>query len=95
LGFDIYPKFYRPQGGLYNTRQEKILIEEGYIIVPFTVIVMDVFNTSAGRKRLTRNPRGSFNRSWIPEVVEEIIIALLDKGFVLTEPFDLPELLRY
>jgi hypothetical protein len=37
----------------------------------------------------------SFNRSWIPETVEEIIIALLDRGFILTEPFDLPELLRH
>ena len=33
-------------------------------------------------KELAKNPHGSFNRSWIPDAVEEIIIGLLDKGFV-------------
>jgi peptidoglycan/xylan/chitin deacetylase (PgdA/CDA1 family) len=30
---------------------------------------------------LAKNPRGSYNRSWIPDTVEEIIIALLQKGY--------------
>jgi len=32
---------------------------------------------------LAKNPNGAFNRSWIPETVEEIIVALLDMGFDL------------
>jgi len=34
---------------------------------------------------LAKNPDGAFNRSWIPDAVEEIIIALLDKGFILNQ----------
>ena len=115
LGIEMYPKLYRPQGGFYNKRQQKILVEEGYIIVPFTVKVMDVFKKSKGQKKLTkkiinkvkkqnggiillhdgrgagerrekrlnRNPNGTFNRSWIPDAVEEIIKSLLDSGFDL------------
>jgi peptidoglycan/xylan/chitin deacetylase (PgdA/CDA1 family) len=30
---------------------------------------------------LAKNPAGPFNRSWIPEAVEEIILALLEKGY--------------
>jgi len=36
--------------------------------------------------RLAKNPRGVFNRSWVPDAVEEIIIILLDRGFVLNSP---------
>jgi len=32
---------------------------------------------------LAKNPHGDFDRSWIPSTVEEIIIILLEKGFVL------------
>jgi len=32
---------------------------------------------------LAKNPNGEFDRSWIPDAVEEIIIVLLEKGFVL------------
>jgi len=35
---------------------------------------------------LERNPDGAFNRSWIPETVEEIITTLLEKGFILDDP---------
>jgi len=38
---------------------------------------------SRKEKNLKKNLRGSFNRSWIPETVEEIINALLDEGFDL------------
>jgi len=126
LGKEIYPKFYRPQGGIYNKRQQEILTEEGYIIVSFTVIVNDVFKTSKNYKRLTkripnvvkkqdggiillhdgrgagerrekrfnRNPSGPFNRTWIPDAVEEIIIGLLDSGFILNDNFDLYNILN-
>jgi len=35
---------------------------------------------------LAKNPHGVFDRSWIPGAVEEIISALLDKGFVIKNP---------
>ena len=124
LGFEIYPKLYRPQGGVYNGRQKKILEGEGYSIVPLTVRVIDVFYTfprqgkltdrivgalkkqdggiivlHEGRaaerreKKLKKNPKGSFNRSWIPGAVEELIITLRDNGFILNDSYDLPAIL--
>jgi len=33
--------------------------------------------------QLAKNPRGVFDRSWIPDTVEEIITILLKKGFIL------------
>jgi peptidoglycan/xylan/chitin deacetylase (PgdA/CDA1 family) len=35
---------------------------------------------------LAKNPNGVFNRSWIPDAAEEIINALLDRGFVINNP---------
>jgi len=32
---------------------------------------------------LSKNPGGVYNRSWIPDAVERIITALLEKGFIL------------
>jgi len=125
LGTEIYPKLYRPQGGFYKKWQQKVLIEEGYIIVPFTVRVLDVFTTTKGQKRLTKkiintvkkqnggiillhegrgagerrekrlnkSPQGSFNRSWIPDTVEEIIKTLMDSGFLLNDSLDLQDIL--
>jgi peptidoglycan/xylan/chitin deacetylase (PgdA/CDA1 family) len=37
---------------------------------------------------LAKNPTGSYNRAWIPETVEEIIIILLEKGY----RFEIPAL---
>ena len=36
--------------------------------------------------QLAKNPHGAFDRSWIPDAVEEIIPALLEKGFVVNSP---------
>lgn len=115
LGFDMYPKLYRPHGGFYNNKQEKICIEEGYTIIPVTVRVYDAVMDRTkqrtvvkqiinkleknrggfillhdgrdshlrGEKELEKYPNGPFNRSWIPETVDEIIAALLDRGFDL------------
>ena len=120
LGFEIYPKLYRPQGGIYKPAQQRIINEEGYAIVPFTINVMDPYAANDKKDKIIRgiiekvekqnggvillhdgrdgherntielekNPNGAYNRSWIPEAVEEIIIALLDKGFILNETFD-------
>jgi peptidoglycan/xylan/chitin deacetylase (PgdA/CDA1 family) len=120
LGFEFFPKLYRPQGGVYKPVQQRIIHEEGNVIVPFTINVMDPYAANDkkdkiikriiekvekqnggvillhdGRdgherntKELQKKPNGAYNRSWIPEAVEEIIIALLDKGFILNETFD-------
>jgi peptidoglycan/xylan/chitin deacetylase (PgdA/CDA1 family) len=37
-------------------------------------------------EELVKNPNGAYNRSWVPEMVEKIIIALLDQGFALGSP---------
>jgi peptidoglycan/xylan/chitin deacetylase (PgdA/CDA1 family) len=34
-------------------------------------------------KKLAKNSQGDFNRSWIPDVVEELIPVLLDKGYCI------------
>jgi peptidoglycan/xylan/chitin deacetylase (PgdA/CDA1 family) len=120
LGFEIYTKLYRSNGGIYNSAKNKIINEEGYAVVPFTITVMDPYTTydkkdklvkkiiervkkqnggivlfhdgrdghDRNAKELQKKPNSAYNRSWIPEAVEEIIIALLDKGFVLNETFD-------
>jgi peptidoglycan/xylan/chitin deacetylase (PgdA/CDA1 family) len=37
-------------------------------------------------KRLAKDPDGSFNRSWVPDAVEELIITLLKKGYQICDP---------
>jgi len=37
-------------------------------------------------KELKKDPSGAFNRAWIPAAVEEIIIALKYKGFIIDKP---------
>ena len=117
LGFQNYPKLYRPNGGIYNEQKEKIIFGEGYTIVPYTVKVIDAYAKPANKDKLVRKiintvekqnggiiimhdmrdaydlnqsrlekkPKSAYDRSWIPEAVEEIIIALLDKGFIFSE----------
>jgi len=117
LGFDIYPKLYRPNGGIYNKQKEKIIFEEGYTIVPYTVKAIDAYVKPANKNKiikkiinavekqnggiiimhdmrdaydlneskLKRKPNSAYNRSWIPEAVEEIIITLSNKGFIFSE----------
>jgi peptidoglycan-N-acetylglucosamine deacetylase len=41
LGHEMYPKLYRPHGGFYNAAKEKIIHDEGYIIVPSNIRVYD------------------------------------------------------
>jgi len=118
LGHDRYPRLYRPHGGFYTSAQDKIIREEGYMLVPGNIRVYDAVldGTKQGKvvskiinkvkkygggiillhdardsyvqaeARLTKKPQGVFGRSWIPGTVEEIITALLDKGFYLDNP---------
>jgi len=117
LGFDLYPRLYRPHGGFYRARHKRIWLEEGYTMIPANIRVYDAVATARNRdrivrrtvsgverqgggvillhdgrgshynreRRLERNPDGAFNRTWIPGAVEEIIIALLDRGFILND----------
>jgi peptidoglycan/xylan/chitin deacetylase (PgdA/CDA1 family) len=118
LGHEVNLKLYRPHGGFYSSRQEKICIEEGYSIVPASVRVYDAVKNKGSKvaklvlekiskqgggiillhdgrdsglkmeKELEKNPEGAFDRSWIPLAVEEIIIALLERGFVLNSAIE-------
>ena len=124
LGFEMNPKLYRPHGGFYNFRQEKICVDEGYTMVPVTVRVYDAVINAAGWRRIVNNtvnlikiqgcglvllhdgrdshsfietrvksyPNSSFDRSFIPDAVEKIIIALQNSGFDLSGS-DIAELL--
>jgi len=118
LGHDMSPRLYRPQGGFYTSVQEKIIHDEGYILVLNNVRVYDAVIDGTKQSKvardivrkvekqdggiillhdardsfvqaeaqIVRNPNGVFNRSWIPDAVEEIITILLDKGFVINSP---------
>ncbi|GBU28123.1 polysaccharide deacetylase [Treponema sp. R8-4-B8] len=118
LGFDVFPKLYRPHGGFFTSAQEKIIHDAGYAIVTSTIRVYDAVTDGTKRgkvvkqvvkkvekqgggfvllhdardsyaqteERLAKDPHGVFDRSWIPDAVEEIIIILLKKGYILNNP---------
>jgi len=118
LGKEFNPRLYRPHGGFYNSLQERIILDEGYIIIPCNIRVYDAFSSERDRnivvnrvisetetkrggiillhdsrdsislmeRKLLRNPDGIFNRTWIPDAVEEIIITLLEKGYTIGNP---------
>lgn len=119
LGYDMYPRLYRPHGGFYHSNQEKICLDEGYTIVHANIRVYDAVKSGTRQHEVVRriikklekqgggiillhdargsysrteieiekHPGSAYNRSWIPETVEEIIIALLDRGFILNNPY--------
>ncbi|MDR2767931.1 MAG: polysaccharide deacetylase family protein [Treponema sp.] len=48
------------------------------------ILLHDALNSHVRmEKHLAKNPDSGYNRSWIPEAVEEIIIALREKGYTL------------
>ena len=52
------------------------------------VLLHDVRGSYSNQKvQMEKRPKGAFNRSWIPDAVEEVIIHLLEKDFILDEPF--------
>jgi peptidoglycan/xylan/chitin deacetylase (PgdA/CDA1 family) len=115
LGHEMNPKLYRPHGGFYNTAKEKIIHDEGYMIVLSNIRVYDAVVDGKKQNKivkkvirkvekqgggivllhdardshfltetqLAKDPHGVFDRSWIPDALDKIIPALLDKGFVL------------
>jgi len=118
LGREFNPKLYRPHGGFYSFRHERICFEESYRIIHSDIRVYDAVLTEKSRdyvinevinkvvahgggiillhdtrdslslseRKLESHPRGSYNRSWVPEAVGEIIEILLDKGFTIGSP---------
>ncbi|MCL2259490.1 MAG: polysaccharide deacetylase family protein [Cystobacterineae bacterium] len=54
----------------------------------------DAYSTMEAQ--LGRSPEGAFNRSWVPEAVEEIIVRLQQKGFHLSgvDPFLVPGVIQ-
>jgi peptidoglycan/xylan/chitin deacetylase (PgdA/CDA1 family) len=115
LGETPSPKLYRPHGGFYYQRHERIWREEGWSLFDCRIRAYDAATGETGKqkvirtiinktekknggiillhdakdtylvmeKELAKNPSGSYNRRWIPDAVEEIIIALLEKGYQL------------
>jgi peptidoglycan/xylan/chitin deacetylase (PgdA/CDA1 family) len=115
LGEAPYPRLYRPQGGYYYQRHERIWREEGWELVGGHIRAYDAAVSETGKQKvireiinktekngggiiilhdakdtytlmeteLAKNPTGSYNRSFIPDTVEEIIIILLEKGYRL------------
>ncbi|MDR2842241.1 MAG: polysaccharide deacetylase family protein [Spirochaetaceae bacterium] len=50
------------------------------------ILLHDSFDTwTRAQEHLQKDPNGSFNREWIPDAVDEIIILLKNKGFRLEE----------
>lgn len=118
LGFNLDLKLYRPHGGFYKSRHEKIWTQNNWILVPATIRAHDAAATSQKQDKivkkvlkkakkhgggiillhdargayynrdtnLEKKPDGVYNRSWIPETVEKIIISLIQNGFVLVNP---------
>jgi len=43
-------------------------------------------SNSRMEEELVKAPNGAFNRSWIPETVEKLIISLKDRGYIITDP---------
>ena len=114
----LYPRLYRPHGGFYSERQEKIVREAGWTLIGANIRGWDAACSEPEKDKVVRqiikkteknrggiillhdgkdsyrrlnagvekNPSGTYNRSWIPDAVEEIIIALLEKGYVFKTP---------
>jgi len=54
LGHEMYPKLYRPQGGFYKSEHEKIVRNEGYIIVPSNVRVYDAVKDGTKQNKVVK-----------------------------------------
>jgi peptidoglycan/xylan/chitin deacetylase (PgdA/CDA1 family) len=114
-GEPLNPRLYRPQGGYYQARHERIWKDQGYTLIPATARPYDAV-CPASKKRevidrivatvehqrggiillhdgrdsylkiaahLVKTPGDSFDRSWIPETVEELILILREKGYTV------------
>jgi peptidoglycan/xylan/chitin deacetylase (PgdA/CDA1 family) len=87
-GYTIVPVTVRVYDAVDAATKRKKIIKKTINLVEKRggglILLHDGRDSYARREtKLERNPNGAFNRSWIPDAVEEIIIALLDKGFNL------------
>ena len=55
MGQAMEPKLYRPHGGFYNSRQEKICSDEKYAIIPVSIRVYDAVKSSESRDKIINN----------------------------------------
>jgi len=51
---EMYPKLYRPHGGFYDAAKEKIIHDEGYIIVPSNIRVYDAVVDGKKQKKIVK-----------------------------------------
>lgn len=118
LGNENRPRLYRPHGGFYHSKQQKIWRAEGFTFVACNARTYDAVLTKSEQdkvirkiikkvekqgsgiillhdardshirmeSRLKKQPDGSYNRSWIPEAVEAIIVSLLENGYQFGKP---------
>ncbi len=54
MGRGMYPKLYRPQGGFYTSAHEKIISDEGYILVPCNIRVYDAVIDGTKQSKVVR-----------------------------------------
>jgi peptidoglycan/xylan/chitin deacetylase (PgdA/CDA1 family) len=114
----VFPRFYRPHGGLFLKKHEKIWRNEGWKLLPACIRVYDAVQSSEKKSKilcsiikktekqnggiillhdskgswfrmesiLNKNQESSYNRSWLPEITEELIVILLEKGYQFILP---------
>jgi len=87
-GFSIIPVTVRVYDAVASASNKKRIIKRTVSLVKKNgggmILLHDARDShSRQTKELERNPNGAFNRSWIPDAVEEIITALLEAGFNL------------
>jgi peptidoglycan/xylan/chitin deacetylase (PgdA/CDA1 family) len=55
LGHDLFPRLYRPQGGYYTRAQEKIIRDQGYILVLNNIRAYDAVIDGTKQGEVVRN----------------------------------------
>jgi len=87
-GYTIVPVSIRVHDAVLTAADKKRVVNDAVNLVIMNsggMILLHDARDSYYRKaaELEKAPNGPFNRTWIPDAVEEIIIALLNKGFDL------------
>jgi peptidoglycan/xylan/chitin deacetylase (PgdA/CDA1 family) len=87
-GYALVPGTARPYDAVLTEKDRNLVVER--VIKKIEVEQGGVILLHDGRDswhkmeaRLAKDPHGAFNRSWIPDAVEEIIIILREKGYAI------------